>query len=88
MQQEWVAVFYKILCISETNYTTELKFSSICSKLSSLSYRYCDSETTLIIKIPQGFKVKILFLLFFLNDNFLCVTYQDYKYSVFFPHKL
>jgi hypothetical protein len=70
MQQEWVAVFYKMLCISETNYTTELKFSS---KLNSLSYRYCGCKTTLIRKIPQGLKVKILFLflLFFLNDNFL-----------------
>jgi hypothetical protein len=32
MQQEWVAVFYKLLCTSETNYTTELKFRSMCSK--------------------------------------------------------
>jgi hypothetical protein len=51
MQQEWVAVFYKMLCISETNYTTGLQFTSICRK------------------IPQGFKVKTLFLFFtFLSE--------------------
>jgi hypothetical protein len=68
MQQVWVAVFYKMLCISETNYTTELKFSSICSKLNSLS---TDSMATRphYKKNPTGLQSEnFIFIFTFLSE--------------------
>jgi hypothetical protein len=67
MQQEWVIVFYKMLCISENNCSTELKFGSICSRLNSLSYRYCGYRPTL--KNPTGLQSEnFIFVFTFLSE--------------------